>query len=252
MPAEASSEHTQNNAVRLARALGLQNEIIPISTLVGEQLRALGHNETTQDITYENVQARLRTSLLFNRANQLHAIVLGTGDLSEIALGWCTYNGDHISHYNVNASIPKTLVKHLVAHLAAQPEFKRARPMLLSILETPISPELTKHDGGVISQQTEDLIGPYVLHDFFLYHFIRWHAEPQKIAYIAEQAFAGQYTRRQIRRWLGVFLQRFIRSQWKRSVATDGPKVGSVSLSPRGDWRMPSDIRSAPWTDALK
>lgn len=247
MPGEASSRNTQSNAVNLAKALDLSNEIIPIDKLCAAQLEVLGHDGITQDITYENVQARMRTSLLFNRANQLHGLVLGTGDLSEIALGWSTFNGDHMSHYNVNASIPKTLIKHLVTHVANQPAFQAAQPILQAILSTLISPELTRSKTTGISQETEKLIGPYVLHDFFLYYFIRWNDRPEKIAYLAETAFSGKYSAAEIRKWLHVFLERFIGSQWKRSVAADGPKVGSVSLSPRGDWRAPSDMASGGW-----
>lgn len=251
MPGRASSRHTQSNAVQLAQALGLPNEVVPIAELCAAELKALTHDGVTQDVTYENVQARMRTSLLFNRANQLRGLVLGTGDLSEIALGWSTFNGDHMSHYNVNASIPKTLIKHLVAHVASRDAYKAARSILRAILATPISPELTRKTKG-ISQETEKLIGPYELHDFFLYYFVRWNDRPEKILYLAEQAFAGKYTVREIAHWLDVFLDRFIRSQWKRSVAVDGPKVGSVSLSPRGDWRMPSDIASAPWRSKVQ
>lgn len=251
MPGEASSEHTQSNAVKLAEALGIQNEVIPIGTLAQAELKALGHDGKTQDVTYENVQARLRTSILFNRSNQTHSMVLGTGDLSEIALGWCTYNGDHMSHYNVNASIPKTLVKHLVAFAAEQHD-EQVQTILQDILDTPISPELTKEQDGAISQQTETIIGPYELHDFFLYHFMRNGDTPDKIAYLAAQAFKEQYALKEIMDWLGVFMARFMRNQWKRSVATDGPKVGSVCLSPRGDWRMPSDMSGTMWQSTLQ
>lgn len=245
MPGTASSKQTQNNASLLASALAIPNEILSIQDLCLAELRLLGHDTRTQDITYENVQARMRTSLLFNRANQVSGLVLGTGDLSEIALGWSTFNGDHISHYNVNVSIPKTLIKHLVAFEARRAS-EKVRPVLEAILATPISPELTQRGNG-ISQETEKLIGPYELHDFFLYHFVRWNEPPQKIAYLAATAFSGNYTKAEIRKWLRVFLRRFISSQWKRSVAADGPKVGSVSLSPRGDWRAPSDMRTEFW-----
>ncbi|HSX36313.1 MAG TPA: NAD(+) synthase [Patescibacteria group bacterium] len=242
MPGKASSKHTQSNAAALAAALGVPNQIIAIADQAQAQLAALGHDGTTQDTTYENVQARLRTSILFNRANQTNGLVLGTGDLSEIALGWCTYNGDHMSHYNVNASVPKTLVKHLVAHAVSKLTNTEAQQIVQAILETPISPELTSAREDDISQHTEDLIGPYLLHDLFLYHFVRWNDTPAKIAYIAEQAFKDSYKPAEIRDWLTVFIQRFMHSQWKRSAMPDGPKIGSVSLSPRGDWRMPSDM----------
>jgi len=242
MPGEASSKRTQNNAILLATALKIQNRKIPIAALSTAQLKAIGHDTVKQDTTYENTQARIRTALLFNTANSESGIVLGTGDLSEIALGWCTFNGDHMSGYNVNASIPKTLVKHLVCYAASKLDNKKARTILLDILDTPISPELTRTSGRAISQKTEELIGPYELHDFFLYHFVRWQTPADKILFLAERAFKGDYSSEAIECWLKVFHQRFISSQWKRSVMPDGPKVGSISLSPRGDWRMPSDI----------
>ncbi len=246
MPGEASSQRTQSNAVKLAEALGIPNEIIPIGDLAGNELKAIGHDATTQDIAYENAQARIRTNILFNKANQVGGMVLGTGDLSEIALGWCTYNGDHMSHYHVNAGVPKTLMRHLVQHLtAAYPDESQAHQLLNDILDTPISPELTQAEEGAISQKTEDILGPYELHDFFLYHLVRWGESPGKIQFLAERAFSGTYASEEISNWLGVFLQRFTRSQFKRSVMPDGPKVGSVALSPRGDWRMPSDLRSS-------
>lgn len=251
MPGEASSKATQTNAARLAKALGVKNRVIPIAPLARLQLKALGHDGVTQDVTYENVQARVRTSLLFNWANRIKGQVVGTGDLSEIALGWSTYNGDHMSHYNVNASIPKTLVRRLVGH-AAEQSGGEVRELLRAVLDTPISPELTSAQAGGISQRTETLIGPYELHDFFLYQFIRGGDEPPKIAYLAERAFAGRYTPAEIKKWLDMFIGRFMGNQWKRSVATDGPKAGSVSLSPRGDFRMPSEMSGILWRDSLE
>ena len=250
MPGAASSDTTQSNATKLAKALKVKHKIIPIAALAKAQLRALGHDGASQDVTYENVQARVRTSLLFDTANQLKGQVIGTGDLSEIALGWSTYNGDHMSHYNVNASIPKTLVQRLVAHAAKQ-RGGEAGKLLRAILDTPISPELTQGRPGGISQLTETLIGPYELHDFFLYQFIRSGDAPPKIAYLAAHAFAGKYTPAEIKKWLNVFIRRFMGNQWKRSVATDGPKAGSVSLSPRGDFRMPSEMNGILWRDSL-
>lgn len=244
MPGPASSGETQLNAQRLARQLSVHSQTIPIGELVSTELACLGHDGRVQDITYENVQARARTSLLFNYANQQHAMVLGTGDLSEIALGWCTYNGDQQSHYNVNASIPKTLVKHLVQHVSHQPEFAAAAATLQAIIATVVSPELTRQQGSDISQSTEAMIGPYILHDFFLYHLVRWGDTPTKIQYLAEAAFAGSYQPAEITNWLNVFLSRFVRNQFKRENLPNGPKVGSVSLSPRGDWRMPPDLRN--------
>lgn len=242
MPGNASSGRTQNNATNLAKCFGIENRIVPINTLTMSQLSAIGHNQSAQDVTYENTQARLRTSLLFNTANSESGIVLGTGDLSEIALGWCTFNGDHMSAYNVNASIPKTLVRSLVRHAAKQLKNDKATAILHDILDTPVSPELTVNKDKELSQKTEDIIGPYELHDFFLYNFVRWMDSRQKIAYLAAGAFNGKYSEAEITKWLTVFLTRFASNQWKRSVMADGPKVGSVSLSPRGDWRMPSDI----------
>ncbi len=251
MPAAASSDRTQSNAVTLATLYGIANQVIPIGELVVGQLHALGHDGVSQDITYENVQARLRTSILFNKANQLGGFVLGTGDLSEIALGWCTFNGDHMSHYHVNAGVPKTLVRYLVQQVAHTQSNPAVTTVLVDILDTPVSPELTTTQAGEVSQKTEDIIGPYELHDFFLYHLVRWGDRPAKIALLAQQAFGDAYTPAVIAKWLHVFIKRFAGSQFKRSVMPDGPKVGSVALSPRGDWRMPSDLLNAAiWNDA--
>lgn len=249
MPGPASSEMTQDNAQILAKQLDVHNTVIPIGNLVATELTALGHDGVTQDITYENVQARARTNILFNYGNKNGGLVLGTGDLSEIALGWCTYNGDQQSHYNVNASIPKTLVRHLVAHAAKQPQYADARTTLDDILGTVVSPELTTSGEGEISQSTEDIIGPYELHDFFLYHLIRWGDSPEKIRFLANQAFDQTYSAEDIDACLYIFLGRFARNQFKRENMPNGPKVGSVSLSPRGDWRMPPDlINPALWS----
>ncbi len=250
MPGLASSERTQINAQSLAADLNIPNIVIPIRELAKTELAALGHNGHDQDITYENVQARARTSLLFNYANKHRAMVLGTGDLSEIALGWCTYNADQQSHYNVNATIPKTLVRHLVTYLANQPQYQNAEATLKDIIDTPISPELTSTNNDNISQTTEDIIGPYELHDFFLYYLVRWGDRPAKIAYLAEQVFADTYKREDIDHWFGVFIKRFAQNQFKRETLPNGPKVGSVSLSPRGDWRMPPDLHNAALWDA--
>lgn len=240
MPSHASSKRTQTNAEKLAKALDIAHEIIPIGELAKDQLIALGHDGEKEDIAYENVQARLRTAILFNKANQIGGVVLGTGDLSEIALGWCTYNGDHMSGYNVNASVPKTLVRSLVAHASEQLNNKVAQAILEDILDTPVSPELTGNKAG-ISQKTEDIIGPYELHDFFLYHFIRWMSPADKIHFLATIGFKGRYTEAEIAKWLKIFQKRFYDNQWKRQAMPDGPKVGTVSLSPKGDWRMPPD-----------
>ena len=237
MPSTASSDRTQNNAINLAESLGIANEEIAIADLAKAQLDAI-HHGGDEDITFENTQARIRQALVFNKANQLNALALGTGDLSEIALGWCTYNGDHMSHYNVNASIPKTLVRTLVRHAAGKlPPYPAT--IVEDILDTPVSPELTG-DGKTISQETEDLIGPYELHDFFLYHHLRWLEPKAKIGYLAIKAFEGTRTPEEVNKWLDVFMKRFYQNQWKRQAMPDGAKVG-ISLSPKGDWRMPAE-----------
>lgn len=239
MPGEASSNRTQDNAKMLADAFNVPNEEIAIAQLSNDQLAAL-HHGGEQDVTYENTQARIRQALVFNKANQIGGIALGTGDLSEIALGWSTYNGDHMSHYNVNASIPKTLVRSLVRHAG-----KRFNPqsgyIIDDILDTPVSPELTGN-GLEISQSTEELIGPYELHDFTLYHMLRWMEPKAKIGFLALKAFDGQYEKQEVDHWLDVFLTRFHQNQWKRQAMPDGAKVG-ISLSPKGDWRMPPDTK---------
>lgn len=242
MPGLASSSKTQNNSKKLAKILCVNNMEVPIAELSNNQLSSIGHDGINQDTTYENTQARVRTSLLFNYANKEGLIVLGTGDLSEIALGWSTFGADHLSHYNVNCTVPKTLVRHLVKHLSDQQDFKLAKNILEDIINTPISPELVGNDINGISQKTEELIGPYELHDFFLYYLIRWGDSPEKILFLAKRAFSGVYSTKEIKKWLDLFLERFIHNQFKRSVMPDGPKIGSVALSPRGDWRMPSDI----------
>jgi len=252
LPGMATSGRTKSNAHRLGQALEIQVEEIAISEGSLGQLRDIGHDATTQDVTYQNAQARYRTTLLLNKANQLGAMVLGTGDLSEIALGWATFNGDHISHYHVNAGVPKTLVRHLVTWAARQREFTTARATLLDIVDTPISPELTSGGKDALDQSTEALIGPYELTDFYLYHFIRWGDNPAKILALAGESFAGIYTGDELKLWLTSFIKRFFGAQWKRSVMPDGPKIGSVSLSPRGDWRMPSSMTAETWLRELQ
>lgn len=247
MPGFGTTDRTKSNAWKLAKALGVRIEEIDITEVCLQHLHDIGHDGVTEDVTYENAQARVRTLILMDKANMLGAIVVGTGDLSEIALGWCTFIGDHASHYHVNASIPKTLVQYIVAWVADQKDFAQARAVLLDIIDTPISPELKKGKAGKITQKTEDLVGPYELHDFFLYHFMRWGSRPRKIATIAEIAFGERYTKAEIEKWLRVFMTRFFGNQWKRSMSPDAPKVGSISLSPRGDWRMPSDAEVALW-----
>ncbi|HEY3382459.1 MAG TPA: NAD(+) synthase [Vicinamibacterales bacterium] len=252
MPGFGTSARTRGNAGRLAQGCGVTLEAIDITEGCLQQFRDIGHDRHVQDVTFENVQARYRTMVLMNKANQLRALVLGTGDLSEIALGWNTFNGDHISHYNVNAGVPKTLVRHLVGWVAAQPSFAPVKAVLDDVLQTPISPELVSGDQpGAVFQRTEDIIGPYELHDFFLYHFARWESRPAKILFLATSAFRDRYDADTIRKWLRVFITRFFGNQWKRSVMPDGPKVGSVALSPRGDWRMPSDAEVTLWLDDL-
>jgi len=253
MPGFATTKRTKSNAIKLANALGTTIETIDITEGSIQQLKDISHDGKTQDVTFQNVQARYRTMILMNKANQSKGLVMGTGDLSEIALGWNTFTGDHISHYNVNASIPKTLVKYLVQWASNQETFLSAKKVLVDILNTPISPELVNSKGSKeISQKTEDIVGPYELHDFYLYHFVRWASSPAKIQFLAEKAFQGKYKPEIIRKWLKLFITRFFHNQWKRSVMPDGPKVGSVSLSPRGDWRMPSDAEVSLWLKNLK
>ncbi len=250
MPGLATSDRTKSNAWKLAQACKVSIEEIPISKGVEQHFIDIGHDSKTEDITYENTQARYRTMILMNKANQIGGIVLGTGDLSEIALGWCTFSGDHLSHYNINAGVPKTLVRHLVRHFAQTDGDKNLEEVLIDIVDTPISPELKTVKDGEIGQVTEDIIGPYELHDFFLYHFIRWGSNPKKILWQATKAFSN-YDEDVIKKWLSVFITRFFRNQWKRSVMPDGPKIGSIALSPRGDWRMPSDAELNTWIEDL-
>jgi NAD+ synthase (glutamine-hydrolysing) len=252
MPGFGTSDRTRKNARSLAESLGAHFEEIDITKGVSRQFYDIGHNHKNENVVYENAQARYRTYTLMDKANQLHGIVVGTGDLSEIALGWNTYTGDHIAHYNVNCSIPKTLVKYLVKWVAETEVDKKTREILDDILATPISPELKKSRSREITHKTEDIIGPYELHDFFLFHFIRRASSPRKILFLARHAWGEKYSDEALKKWLRVFLKRFFGAQWKRSVATDGPKVGSVSLSPRGDWRMPSDAEARVWLDDLR
>ena len=248
MPGFGTTDRTHDNACTLMEELGVTSREISIVPAVRQHFADIGHDASVHDVTYENSQARERTQLLMDIANQTGGIVLGTGDLSELALGWCTYNGDHMSMYGVNAGVPKTLVKSLVEYFAAIAPNERERRTLLDIVDTPISPELTPADSsGRIAQKTEDLVGPYELHDFFLFHFMRTGASPARILFLAEQAFCGRYDRATILRWMRTFFRRFFTQQFKRSCMPDGPKVGSVSLSPRGDWRMPSDASMALW-----
>ena len=246
MPCFGTTRRTKSNAVLLCEALGVSLREIDIAASVRQHLADLGHDPSVTDVTYENAQARERTQVLMDLANQSGGLVIGTGDLSELALGWATYNGDHMSMYGVNASVPKTLVRHLVRYAADTAE-DALRTTLLDVLDTPVSPELLPAKDGEISQVTEDLVGPYALHDFFLYYALRWAFPPEKILRLAESAFAGVYDSETIRKWLQNFYRRFFRQQFKRSCLPDGPKIGSVTLSPRGDWRMPSDASAALW-----
>lgn len=248
MPGFGTTHRTRSNAELLCEKLGVTLRTVSIAAAVRQHFKDIGHDESVTDTTYENAQARERTQVLMDIANQENGIVVGTGDLSELALGWATYNGDHMSMYGVNGSIPKTLVRYLVRHAAETCGDEALAAVLYDILDTPVSPELLPADeGGRIAQKTEDLVGPYELHDFFLYHFIRYGCPPQKLLYLAENAFAGRYDRAVILKWLRTFCRRFFQQQFKRSCLPDGPKVGSVTLSPRGDWRMPSDASAALW-----
>lgn len=247
MPGFGTTGRTYQNALALMNALKITVREISIKEACLQHFKDISHPADMHDITYENAQARERTQVLMDVANQTGGLVIGTGDLSELALGWATYNGDQMSMYGVNASVPKTLVKHLVKWVAAQEE-ESVRKLLLDIADTPISPELLPADSaGKISQKTEDLVGPYELHDFYLYHFLRRGFSPAKIYFLACYAFRGEYTPEVIKKWLVTFIRRFFAQQFKRSCMPDGPKVGSVSLSPRGDWRMPSDACSQVW-----
>ena len=249
MPGFGTTDRTYNNALKLMQALGVTVREISIAKAVTQHFEDIGHDINVHDITYENAQARERTQILMDVANQANAIVVGTGDLSELALGWATYNGDHMSMYGVNAGVPKTLVRYLVSYIAQD----MATDVLRDIIDTPISPELIPADEqGNIKQKTEDLVGPYELHDFFLYYFLRFGFRPAKIYLLAQKAFAGTYDDEVIKKWLQTFCRRFFTQQFKRSCMPDGPKVGSVSLSPRGDWRMPSDACSTLWLKDLE
>ena len=248
MPGFGTTDRTHQNAVELMTSLQITQREISIAKAVTQHFQDIGHNMQQHDVTYENAQARERTQILMDVANQVGGMVIGTGDLSELALGWCTYNGDHMSMYGVNGGVPKTLVQYLIRYLAQLPAFAMQRSTLLDVVDTPISPELTPADNeGNIQQKTEDLVGPYELHDFFLYYMMRFGFSPKKIFVLARHAFKNRYDDDVITKWLQTFCRRFFNQQFKRSCLPDGPKVGSVSLSPRGDWRMPSDASNALW-----
>ncbi len=250
MPGFGTTDFTYQNAIALMKLLGITLREISIAKAVRQHFEDIGHDESVHDVTYENGQARERTQILMDVANQVGGLVIGTGDLSELALGWATYNGDHMSMYGVNASVPKTLIQHLIRYEISRTPDEQLAETLRNVIETPISPELTPADeNGQIKQKTEDLVGPYELHDFFLYHFLRHGFSPEKILMLALHAFSNPstYDEATIRKWLQTFLRRFFAQQFKRSCLPDGPKVGSVSLSPRGDWRMPSDANATIW-----
>ena len=248
MPGFGTTGRTHDNAVTLMEALGITTREISIVPAVNQHFKDIGHDPANHDVTYENSQARQRTYLLMDIANQTGGMVLGTGDLSELALGWATYNGDHMSMYGINAGVPKTLVRHLTSYFATLTSDPRTKAALLDIIDTPISPELIPANAdGTIHQKTEDLVGPYELHDFFLYYTLRYGFTPKRIYLLARTAFEGRYDDKTIKNWMRTFFRRFFNQQFKRSCLPDGPKVGSVCLSPRGDWRMPSDASSAIW-----
>ena len=248
MPGFGTTDRTYHNAIDLMNSLGVSIREISIREACIQHFKDIGHDLNIHDVTYENSQARERTQILMDIANQTWGMVIGTGDLSELALGWATYNGDYMSMYGVNAGIPKTLVKHLVQWVAENGMDEASKATLLDIVDTPISPELIPADeNGEIKQKTEDLVGPYELHDFFLYYFLRFGFRPSKIYFLAQTAFSGVYDDETIKKWLQTFFRRFFNQQFKRSCLPDGPKVGSISISPRGDWRMPSDASSAAW-----
>jgi NAD+ synthase (glutamine-hydrolysing) len=252
MPGFGTTARTKGNSEKLAEAYGVTLKTVDIKLAVRQHFEDIEHDESVHDVTYENSQARERTQILMDIANKNGGIVIGTGDLSELALGWATYNGDHMSMYGVNTSIPKTLVRHIVSFESARTEGELSS-VLKDIVDTPVSPELLPPDeNGQISQKTEDLVGPYDLHDFYLYYFLRWGFKPSKIYRLACIAFDGQFTPDVIYKWEETFIRRFFNQQFKRSCLPDGPKVGTVTLSPRGDWRMPSDAVSKLWLDDLK
>lgn len=249
MPCYGTTDRTKNNAVKLCELTGVTIREIPIGKAVKQHFCDIGHDESIHDVTYENSQARERTQILMDIANKESGMVIGTGDLSESALGWATYNGDHMSMYGINTSVPKTLVRYIISYEAMSME-KELSDVLLDILDTPVSPELLPADEeGNISQKTEDIVGPYELHDFFLYNFVRFGFAPEKIRRLAYIAFDSSYDRETIDKWLRIFMRRFFNQQFKRSCMPDSPKVGAVSLSPRGDWRMPSDASNAIFAD---
>ena len=252
MPCFGTTDRTYNNACKMSLSLGAELREVPIAAAVMQHFKDIGHDPEDHSVTYENSQARERTQVIMDIANANGGMVIGTGDMSELALGWATYNGDHMSMYGVNASVPKTLVRHLVQYYADTTDDKELQEVLYDVLDTPVSPELLPPKDGKIAHKTEDLVGPYELHDFFLYYFLRFGYAPSKIYRIAKYSFAGEYDDETIYKWLRTFCWRFFAQQFKRSCLPDGPKVGTVALSPRGDWRMPSDACVASWMQDLE
>ena len=250
MPCFGTTGRTKSNAEKISEGIGAEFREISIEKAVTQHFKDIGHNADNFNVTFENAQARERTQVLMDIANDCNALVIGTGDLSELALGWATFNGDHMSMYGVNASVPKTLIRHIVGYCAENSSDK-LKAALFDVLDTPVSPELLPPKDGEISQKTEDIVGPYELHDFFMYYFVRWGFSPAKIYRIAVRIFKGEYSAETIKKWLTVFVRRFFSQQFKRSCSVDGPKLGSVSLSPRGDFVMPSDAHSKLWLDEL-
>jgi len=248
MPGFGTTSRTKSNAVQLCEALGVTLKTVEITDISLKEFEAIDHDKEDHSVTYENVQARARTSILMNLANKEGGLVIGTGDLSEIALGWSTYNGDHMSMYALNAGIPKTLIQYVIAYFKSNSVIS---DIIDDILDTPISPELLPHANDEIVQETEEIVGPYALHDFFLYHFIKYGAKPSKILHLATIAFDTKYDEEEIKEWLKLFLKRFFTQQFKRSCMPDGPKVGTISLSPRADWKMPSDADMQIWLNEL-
>lgn len=253
MPGFGTTNRTYSNAIHLMQALGISMREVSIRAASEQHFHDIGHDPAIHNTVYENTQARERTQILMDVANQLDGLVIGTGDMSELALGWATYNGDHMSMYGVNSGVPKTLVRHLVKWIAETRMDESVRATLLDIVDTPVSPELLPvSTDGAMTQFTEDVVGPYVLHDFFLYYILRYGFSPAKIYWMAQRAFEGEYDRDTLLHWLETFYRRFFSQQFKRSCMPDGPKVGSVNLSPRGDWRMPSDASAALWLQEIK
>lgn len=253
MPAFGTTDRTYNNSLELIKSLGTEPIVINIKDACLQHFKDIGHDPEEKNTTYENTQARERTQVLMDYANKVGGLVVGTGDLSELALGWCTYNGDQMAMYGVNGSIPKTLVRWMIDSVVENNIFPGSENVLKDILDTPISPELLPPDeNGEISQKTEDSVGPYELHDFFLYYTLRFGFSPSKVYFLAKKALGGDYSEAEIKKWMNMFYKRFFQQQFKRSCMPDGVKVGTISLSPRGDFRMPSDAAADLWMKELE